>query len=925
MKDKKFNPANKKDTATILSSIERGSKVEVMSLISNSPKSVELAAALSKLVKDRIPTLHTESGTKEIRSPDVGYLQKISEETSRNISENNTIQDLIPDMEACISLLVSSVLSPKDLMSTELNYLAPSDVLPPNVSAKVIEVIQNHFNQKYKFKTKLSKILREVLFTKGAYILAVMPENAVDELINRDSGISIESLNKNISKFKLTEKSIGILGPGINNTEVPQSNISLESLINNARNKNILKETQKVHYKDKDGRFYAIESLEVTDNINVLRTPILLDKIRRDSIKEIYNVSNESNQSAGNYTSRVVDKKLSALIYKSVRNKQNLIEVSKSQNQLTRNSVTGPLILNLPVESVIPVFPPGQPDHHVGYFVLLQNGYPVSSDDNRDSYRELQNQYKNHKNQNSHLIQRLDHLMNGIACPGFDNGQILVNTYADLIEQDLLARLRNGKYNNDYALGRNEDVYRVMLSRVLSQRNTQILFLPIEQVTYFATRYNNKGIGVSIMDEVKLVNTQRAIVSLANTMSSVRNSIGRTLVDITLDEDDPDPRKRAEEFRSEIIRTSHLGLPLAADSVGDMVTSLQASQYEFKFTGHPGMPAMNVEFDQRQSSYPQVDTDYEEQLRKRSISATGLSVEQVDDNFSGESATSVVSSSIMLSRKVMVIQDEIVPHITDHIKKVIQATPDLTDEIRAIIEENYDELEIDEEQIKELFEGNVSVKKIVINQIIKDYTNGLEVSLPRPTTVSLENQLATLEAYISLIDATIESWINDEMLGQEFTGEISAVTRSMINSVRSYFIRKFCADNAIMPELSKIITSSDSNDFNIYDSQTTHIESLIKSFSKFLDKLTPKVKESNAVYKKNQDALGDDAMSDSSDYGSDSSSDSTDSDDGFGGDDLGGDDLGGDMGDDMGGDMGEDPDGESEEDKGDDSDLTFNS
>ena len=876
-----------KNIATTIGALKAGQKVEVMSLISNTPQSLELASSISKLVRDIRPAEHTNDGTRQIRMPDSGVLQSISSETSKNISENATIYELLPDYESCISLLVSSVLSPKDLMNTEIIFNAPADIVPPNISSGIINILQNHFDRSYKIKSKLPKILREVLFTRGSHILAVLPENAVDDLINRDSGISIESLSSKTLGRLGFNKSRGLLGPRMKSDNSDfynqdQAGYGIESLINRARQKTSVSDGDPVRIRLAN-EIIEIENTVVTDNPNILRLPRMLDKIRSDSLNKTLSEGNESIDSENASSNigysdagRVADKKLTALIYKSTKKKQVSLGTSKSQNQLTRHSVTGPLVMQLPSESVIPVFVPGQQDRHVGYFVLLDmNGNPVSADDKRDNYRELQNQFASTNSQQSHLISRMNNMLSGISCPENLKAQTMVTTYADLIEQDLLARLRNGKYNNDYSLGRSEDVYRVMLSRALSQRRTQILFLPVEQVTYFATRYNKHGIGVSIMDETKLVNSQRAIVSLANTLNNVRNSIGRTIVDIKMDPDDPDPRRRFEEIRSEIIRTRHLGLPIGADSVTDMVNSLQLSQYEFKTSGHEGMPDMSIEFSQSQSSYPQVDTEYEESLRRRSVSATGLTVEAVDNNFNGETATSVVSSNIMLSRKVMIIQDEFSPHLSDHVRKVTIATPDLMDEITELVETNYSKLEIDEEEIKKLFNGNVNIKRIVVKQIVKDFLNGLEITLPRPTTVSLENQLKTVEVYVDLLDKLIEAWVNDEMLGTELSGEISEKTRSIVNSIRSHYIRQFCSENAILPELFKIATLDDTGkpEIDIYDMQRSHIEALIKSFGHFLNGLTPKIKESNALIKKLNDDVGEDGGDSSTDYSSDDSTD----------------------------------------------------
>lgn len=869
-----------KPVINTLAGLKQGQKVKVLSLLKDTPQSLSLAANISKLVKDRTYVKHTPDGTREIRMPNNTSLHKISEATSRNISENSVIHDMLPDNEAVIQLLISSILSPKDLMSVDLIFNAPADIVSSEVSSSIINVIKRHFEQIYRIKDKLPKILRDVLFTKGSHILAVLPENTVDDLINRDTGIAIESIANN-KKFKDFFGNLGILGPHTldGRNEYKNQRFGLESFSNRYVS-SVPHQYQFIHLPFKEGML-ALENVKVVDNPQVLRLPRLQEKIRSDSVKS------KLGHHVSKSTTSLSDVKLSALIYKNSKNKHAPIQTSKSQHQLVRNSVTGPLIMQFPSESVIPVFVPGQVDRHVGYFVLLDgNGNPISTSEKDNTFNDFYQNYQNNSQQ-SQLTNRLDVLVNGMNCPEDERYDYIVNTYADLIEQDLLARLRNGEYNNEYALGKNEDIYRIMLSRTLSQRRTQILFLPVEQVTYFATRYNRYGIGVSIMDDLKIINNLRAIVTTANTIQSIRNSVGHTKVDIKLDPDDPDPMRRFEEIRGEIIRSRNLGLPIGVDSMVDMVNSLQLAQYEFTASGNEMLPDINIEFSQNQTSYPQVDTDFEEMLRRRAISSTGLTVESVDNNFNGETATSVVSSNIMLSRKVMVLQDEFVPKLTDHIRKVIFATPDLMNEIKGIIDNIYDELDIDEKEVAHLFTDKVNVRNVVVDQIAKDFLNAMHVTLPRPTSISIQNQIETLKNYQELLDATIESWVNDEMLAEELVGDVSTKVRAIQNSIKSYYVRKFCAENGIVPELSQI-TNIDENgnvEFNIYEMQRNHFETIMKSFGKFVTDLKEKRDETNLVL---QDPESDDGYGDSSsssDYDSDSgdSGDSDDSDD-FSGD-----------------------------------------
>ena len=58
--------------------------------------------------------------------------------------------------------------------------------------------------------------------------------------------------------------------------------------------------------------------------------------------------------------------------------------------------------------------------------------------------------------------------------------------FSDIVEQDLINRLKNGIYGSNVSIGKANEVYRLMLSRTLKGLYTKILYLPKEFVSYMA-------------------------------------------------------------------------------------------------------------------------------------------------------------------------------------------------------------------------------------------------------------------------------------------------------------------------------------------------------------------------------------------------------------------------------------------------------
>lgn len=881
-----------------------GKRIPALSLVRDNP---ELAAMISKATSSLQPPKHTIRGSREITAPDTGHLNNVANRTARNITEAQTVLQMLPDTELAFQILISSILSPKDMMTLELSYAAPPGILPPVVTASVINIIKNHFDNTYKIKNKLPRILREIMAEKGSYVAAVIPENAIDEMINRNTSISLESYREALGGHGSLMGNIGVLGEGVarsnkqNTTNIGNfmHGVGLESLdlSGYATHKASAAPTVNVQFVNERNpqlrETIALECIHITDNPNVLRMPQLEQKIRRDQMNarlnfNRYSVGMES-FGQGNPQAKLDDRTLTNLIYKPRKQGWKEMSVFKTQNQLGRRSVGIPLIMELPSEAVIPVYAPGQEEKHVGYFVMLdQTGNPIKVDNFKDTYQDLSNRFNfTTTSQSTNLINRLKQLTEGFNCQSIDHLDRTVRIYADMVEQDFLARLRNGVFPNGVSIARNDDYYRVMLSRTLAQQNTTVLFMPVEMVTYFAFKFNNYGIGVSLMDEMKILNNLRAITMFANTMTGIKNSINRIGVDLNLDEDDPDPQKTVELLMHEIMKVNQNAFPLGVDAPADIVNYLQRAQYHFKISGHPGMPNTSVEFSETNTNYAKVDQELEESLERRSWMTMGLNKEIVDNGFNQETATSVVANNLMLSRRVMTIQDQFNPLLTDHHLKIIRADETLLTEVRQELVNSYDKLDIDEEELKKHLGDKVDIKAFVVERILSDFLEGLEIALPRPNTATLENQKTSLDQFIELLEIGIDAYISEEFFTDEIGGEISRDVDSIKKMLRAHFIRQYMAENGIMPELAAIVSLSENNEpeINLWETQVEHIKKLAATLGNFITKIDQSKTDNDKLVTnlQNGDAGG-------GDFGGGGGG----SDSGFGsfGDDSGGDDGG---------------------------------
>lgn len=815
-----------KELANIVSIAKSGQRMSIPELVRDRP---EIPALISKLVTavDKLDT-YDKSGNKSINTNNPAEFSRVSNDIAKKSTDAEGMMELFPELELSAQILISSIISPKDMSSTDINYSIPPGLKTSDISAALIAEVKQHLTKDYKIEPLLPIILRKILFESGSYPVAVIPESSIDQIINSsNSGTGMESLSTLTDLDKKTFKPIGILGTPDKNLTAQQDKIfndstsNLNTSLESIDSRGISSLNNYNHYVDGFSK-----NLAVTDNFSLLKLPKLFQARREGTITN--RIRSSSNSVGFESNNPMTDRSLSSLLFRSPnRNSINVVKI-KTANESKRKTIGEPLIMVLPSESVIPVTVPGNEEDHVGYFVLLDmEGNPVNKSNNGSNFDDLQSRLNNNSNDASSFLLKKAKSIYGSDCTSLSIQQA-TQIYSDIVEADLLSRLRNGVIGKTLSVGKNEDVYRLMLSRTLRAQFTQLLFIPAELMTYFAYKYDSKGVGKSLLDDLRILNSLRAMVLFSKVMAQIKNSIGRTNIEVQLDEADPAPTKTMETVLHEVSKTRRSSFPLGINSPGDLSEWLQAAGMQFSFTNHPGLPNTQLKFTEENSSYVEPSTDLEEDLRKRSIMAIGLSPETVDNGYAGEFATSVVANNLLLTKRVMQIQEKIIPLLTDHVRKVLINNGNVVLKIKEIIEQNF-------EKIKPHFENveiNDTNKGYLLDLLVQEFITNLEVTLPQPNNVTLENQMTGFDAYVEALDKILPHWISSNTLPASLAGEAASEKVEEIKEVvKSYFCRRWLAENGVLNELSELTTNDDSGEplISLADIQKNHINSILQS------------------------------------------------------------------------------------------------
>lgn len=824
-----------------------------------------LAAAISKMTTSPHGTSRGGDGNRRTQVGNAHMFRSVLQKRARRNSDAAQIMRLLPDIELSAQILVSSILSPKDMTNMDLIYMGPKNLFKPALGAAMINRLKDYFDDTHKIKAQLTEMVREPLFEKGAYPIAVIPENAIDDFINSDKHISLEAMSEFVDRDGRV-RNLGVLG---GRTRKESSNegrgrlrgIATEEFFFNRDRKMVDAIDWRVHYQDSTvdawKTAYAEENLVVVDNPVVLKFPRLNAGVKSRAVKKQYSAMGGMNVAAESLDGpTLTDQQVESAIFRQRQYASEPIAVLKRPHELKRRSVGEPLVLKLPSESVIPVHVPGDMKKHIGYFVLLdEEGAPVEVADGEEAYQGIGGSASGTSaSLASNLIRKVETNLN-MDAGGFDpmqkaHQEYAERVYADMVERDLIARVKNGMGGTNAALARNDQVYRIMLSRVLAKKYTQVLYLPVEFMTYIAFKYGDDGIGRSLLDDTAMINTLRSVLLFSDVMASVKNSIGRTKVNAKLDPRDPNAMKTMERAQDEIVRSRMLAVPLGVSNLSDIFEFIQRAGYEWEIEGHPGLPDMKFEFMQTNTSYAKPDTELQDLLRKSSIMAMGLSPETVDNGFNTEFAATALANNVLLAKRVMLAQDQFTPQLTDHMRKLAMNSEDLVQDLKAILEEKSDgiKLELDDSgDTKHTDLDKEALKKILVNRALQEFLANFRVELPRPVSITLENQMNDLQIYSDALDKALEAYVSSEFWTTSTGGDVSTEAATVKSMIKAHYIRKWLADKGIMPELGDLVGTDDDGLplLNLKGDITDHLKGLIRGGILALADMAPLIEAAN--------------------------------------------------------------------------------
>lgn len=750
-------------------------------------------------------------------------LEQLHHKVETNRQNNKNIIKLFPDIELAIQILVAYILSPKKMTDTQLNYKFKKEFeATPSLTSAILETVRSYIEEEHELEDRLAEIVREALFNSGSYCLAVIPEAAVDEVINADILASYSTEDFKVAANRLISQ---LVEPKY----LPKrSKEPLKPLSEKATAMELVQHMVNV----------TLENL--TDNLGVLQFDAYKQELTNTMVRRAERrggmVATESMDRLG-YMDLFRDRA-------STGSNASNVHILKDRDETRRKSIGKPMTVRFPSGSVIPVCVPGNEREHIAYLVLLDgDGKPFNielSESRTNNTNLLHNQngitpqspiqiaYRNLINDNSNNI---------------DVSQ-LYDMYRDVLERQLFSSIRGTLYGSNFEIAAKNDIFFMMFSRALADEKTNVLFVPKTQMTYFAFNYNEFGIGSSLLDNLTTLSSLRAMLLFSSVMAQTKSAIDVTRVNVQLDPNDQDPEKTITQIQDATLKLRQNFFPLGINNPVDLVDWIRRSGLQFNYSGNPLLPDIKIDFENGNTGHTIPDGALEESLRKQTIQALGLSPEVIDTGFTPEFATSVINNNVLLAKRVAIYQKTLAKLVSKFIGQVVYYDQDLRKKIKQTL------LEMKEDFGASLPEDKRAQFTANSEEFLEDYIDQISASvqaeLPKPENTNLASLAIEFDQYKQGLTTVVDSVISTEI----FTEDTSGMITNHIDSIKSVYthhlLREWCANNNYYPEVMELFSASQEEVDTLIEVITKHMSSTMRSSSKLLS-VMKKYKEATAV------------------------------------------------------------------------------
>lgn len=776
------------------------------------------------------------------------YASAIAQRTINNSEENKRILRLIPELNKASKLFVASICSPNKLSQNKFTISCGNHPDIDHDSLVSINALLSEFFEKSLcLSTKLPLWIKNACYIYGSQPLMVLPTSTLVDLLKDERGPQstntttdtgsiqaelddkwVANCSVNHESFIKTFNTATTWSPLVSLEQFDYPPPTKESLSSQlyAANESLcdvsLRELYRKNNAPKVGKenilqngsvpnlkaiskalvasFVSSESLEVTDNPDVIGLRPFYHRVAEFKNKQGINA--KYNLEAYDYTKK---------------DPYDPMDIMAIPLPNTTESIIGnPLSIQLPPESVTTVFTPGAENDPLFYIVQIDptDGSPISgsvaASSSMGTLVRQSSQSGSGANISSIFKAFGEDAFNQSSRSGSPiDFTPIKNLYKSIIEDYLKNKCSEMGYTG-ITLGNNENLFQSLFHRYLNQRQTRLVIVPKELMSYLMFEVDENGVGVSMLEDSKFPATLRLNSLVCRVLNGIVNSIDRTKLDVTVGENF---RGNTQVLRAMVEQEWKMKEGPWNFTFDPSVISEQRNSRAVSINIVGGGPeksdisGFNINSEKVQRTLNPIDDNLDEILDKL-LSTTMLVPPSVLNQLSdAEFSSSVLTSNEFFTMYVSSYQAIVTSIINKHLRTFGKHSSYLRQAILRCINASEDTKEKDASSI--IFDeknrpidnkdGTVSrndskkksSEKLDQNDLLSYILSTITLVLPKPDLTPSKNQLDKFNDTTTNIATNIDALYPDDLAGND------DLIRTALQLMKSHLKAKICTAQAI--------------------------------------------------------------------------------------------------------------------------------
>ena len=748
---------------------------------------------------------NSDNVPEDIVYPDINDIVEHNQETSRT---NRDILDIFPDIGIAPKILKAVIINAKP------SYTSKTP-LPPVVKEELNMLLRETLSERYGIDEELSDILEESLFFKGSSSYLTVPFQELLKITD-----SVGSKRKSGSTYKRVDNKLTV-----------KTNLKIS---NESDLSSYLLEANSIF--DNTETSTGFNPITITDSLDVFTMA--------SDLEEVLIRESHSGLKTANESDEVFDEELEVMFNNIIKPKtEDGIVIDVSSNHV--NEGDG-LHMKIDSDLVVPLNLSGDKTRPLGYLIMANENNKILKHGHQDSeYGETD--VISSDGSSKELRKEIDRLKKSLSS-NRDVPMLEItdeHAYKELINTHITNKIKKSKIGELVEFDRNEQILEIMFKRALEAKETKLIYVPEELLTYYAFEYNDNGTGRSMIDNVSHLISIRAMLTFAKIRSDIENAIPKKVVEIKIDPENRKPEKEMARFINSYNRHFNRSFRWGTSSIRETSEWVQSIGTSYRFQ-HPQIPYNEISETNVAPNSNTINPEFLSDIRNSIFRRFGLTSSMIDDSSGSDFATLSVLANDLSRKEMSGIQDKLMKHHSTHCQRILRVDRIFNNKLRQLIHKHQSAIVRGFgsdilERIQTLKRTEIQVR----DWLVRIITEQTVATLPTLRNEDEDMMRKRFKAYVDMVDETLDmSLFSEESFPKDVLGkDLEQILPLFKSSYRNSLIRSWMIENDYMIEVAELLEVND----GVID--VSHMNEFIGKITKLGEALAPYTKHFKKVGK----------------------------------------------------------------------------